>query len=98
MVSIYNLEIAVMSHLNILPRRVLKVGKNTQKKCSDSNNIYNNHLQSTRQKSYYYINNPVDQILKTVATISDWNLQKRLLTNARCKELLLSQLPVVHQN
>jgi len=31
MVSIYNLEIAVMSHLNILSRHVLKVGKNTQK-------------------------------------------------------------------
>jgi hypothetical protein len=32
MVSIYNLEIAVMSHLNILPRRILKVVKNKQKK------------------------------------------------------------------
>ena len=54
MVSIYILEIAVMSHLNILTRHVLKVSKNTKKKTPDSDAICNNHLQSTRQKSYYY--------------------------------------------
>jgi hypothetical protein len=41
---------------------------------------------------------PVDQALKLVVTICDWNLLKWLLTNARCKNLLLSQLPKVHQN